>query len=81
MWVANCELFHFESQTRDGTVRPWERHFVVRRWGIPDKDLYTPASVAAPMVDPHRLLDQQLVDVRPKARKRQESDRTRRSSD
>ena len=81
VWVANCELFHFESQTRDGTVRPWERHFVVRRWGIPDKDLYTPASVAAPMVDPHRLLDQQLVDVRPKARRRQGSDRTKRASD
>lgn len=61
VWVANCELFHFESQTRDGTVQPWERHFVVRRWGIPDEDLYTPASVAAPMLDPHRLLDAQLV--------------------
>jgi GT2 family glycosyltransferase len=68
VWVANCELFHFESQTRDGTVQSWERHFVVRRWGIPDKDLYTPAAIASPMLDPHRLLDMQLVDVRPPKR-------------
>jgi GT2 family glycosyltransferase len=72
VWVANCELFHFESQTRDSTVQPWERHLVVRRWGIPDKDAYTPASVASPMMDPHRLLDQQLMATRPRpaARKR-----------
>ena len=71
VWVANCELFHFESQTRDATVQSWERHFVVRRWGIPDKDLYTPASTASPQMDPHRLLDAQLLDVRvkPVARK------------
>jgi GT2 family glycosyltransferase len=68
VWVANCELFHFESQTRDGTVHPWERHLVVRRWGIPDKDLYTPAAIASPMLDPHRLLDMQLVDARPAKR-------------
>ena len=61
VWVANCELFHFESQTRDGTVQAWERHFVVRRWGIPDEDLYTPASIASPMMDPHRLLDAQIA--------------------
>ena len=24
VWVANCELFHFESQTRDGTVQAWD---------------------------------------------------------
>ncbi|RYB95246.1 glycosyltransferase [Nocardioides oleivorans] len=70
VWVANCEMFHFESQTRDGSVQPWERHFVVRRWGVPDEDLYTPASIAAPMMDPHRLLDMQLVETRkPVARK------------
>ncbi|GAA1444836.1 hypothetical protein GCM10009641_64690 [Mycobacterium cookii] len=68
VWVANCELFHFESQTRDGTVQSWERHFVVRRWGIPDKDPYTPAEVAAPMLDPHRLLEMQLADAGPAKR-------------
>lgn len=75
VWVANCELFHFESQTRDGTVQAWERHFVVRRWGIPDKDLYTPASTASPMMDPHRVLDAQLA-VRPPTRRRRNTTST-----
>ena len=75
VWVANCELFHFESQTRDGTVQAWERHFVVRRWGIPDKDLYTPASMASPMMDPHRVLDAQLA-VRPPTRRRRNTTST-----
>ena len=69
VWVANCELFHFESQTRDGTVRAWERHFVVRRWGIPDVDRFTPAAVATPMMDPHRLLDARLTESRTPARR------------
>ncbi len=72
VWVANCELFHFESQTRDGTVQAWERHLVVRRWGIPEIDVFTPAAVATPMMDPHRLLDARLAEPRttPPARKR-----------
>jgi GT2 family glycosyltransferase len=64
VWVANSELFHFESQTRDATVQAWERHFVVRRWGIPDVDRFTPAEVATPMMDPHRLLDARLLEPR-----------------
>jgi GT2 family glycosyltransferase len=70
VWVANCELFHFESQTRDGSVQPWERHFVVRRWGIPDVDLYTPASMATPMLDPHRVIDAQLAAQRPQRKRK-----------
>lgn len=66
VWIANCELYHFESQTRDGRVRPWERHFVIRRWGIPARDIYTPSTVAHPMLDPHRLLDARLVDTKPR---------------
>ena len=62
VWVANCELFHFESQTRDGKVEPWERHFVVRRWGVPTRDLYTPPAVVHPMMDPHRLLEAELLE-------------------
>lgn len=66
VWVANCELFHFESQTRDGTVQPWERHFVVRRWGVPQRDRFTPAAVAQPSLDPHRLLDARLATPVPR---------------
>jgi GT2 family glycosyltransferase len=69
VWVANCELYHFESQTRDGAVLPWERHFVVRRWGIPDVDRFTPAAVATPMMDPHRLLDARLAESRATTRR------------
>lgn len=66
VWVANCELFHFESQTRDGTVQAWERHFVVRRWGVPQSDRFTPAAVAQPNLDPHRLLDARLAAAAPR---------------
>ncbi|GIN05827.1 hypothetical protein Pve01_74850 [Planomonospora venezuelensis] len=76
VWVANCELFHFESQTRDGTVQAWERHFVVRRWGIPDEDVFTPASVASPMMDPHRLLDSRIA-APPRVREKRRPKTTR----
>jgi len=77
VWVANCELFHFESQTRDGTVSAWERHFVVRRWGIPDVDRFTPADIATPMMNPHRLLDARLAEPRRGARKKAPARRPR----
>jgi len=77
VWVANCELFHFESQTRDGTVSAWERHFVVRRWGIPDVDHFTPADIATPMMNPHRLLDARLAEPRRGARKKATARRPR----
>jgi GT2 family glycosyltransferase len=77
VWVANCELFHFESQTRDGTVSAWERHFVVRRWGIPDVDRFTPADIATPMMNPHRLLDARLAEPRRGARKKATARRPR----
>ena len=47
----------------------WERHFVVRRWGIPDVDRFTPAAVATPMMDPHRLLDARLAESRATTRR------------
>jgi GT2 family glycosyltransferase len=77
VWVANCELFHFESQTRDGTVRDWERHFVVRRWGIPEADGFTPAAIATPMMDPHRLLDARLLEPRRVPRRTKSGKRNR----
>lgn len=33
VWLANVELFHFESRTRDSTVQPWEYKRVHDRWG------------------------------------------------
>lgn len=40
--LAHCELFHFESQTRDAIPDPDDTRFVRRRWGIPWRDRYTP---------------------------------------
>ena len=40
--LSSCELFHFESQTREPVRRPWEMRFMRSRWGIADRDPYTP---------------------------------------
>jgi GT2 family glycosyltransferase len=39
--VATCELYHFESRTRERVVADWERVFVNTRWGIPWTDRYS----------------------------------------
>jgi GT2 family glycosyltransferase len=65
VWVANCELFHFESRTREGRAEAWERYAVVRRWGIPDEDAFTPSAVASPMLDPHRILRERIREADP----------------
>jgi len=41
--MAHCELFHFESLTRDPGPKQDERLFVVNRWGGPRRDPFTPA--------------------------------------
>ena len=40
--VRHCELFHFESRTRERIVDDWERIAVQRRWGVPRIDPYVP---------------------------------------
>lgn len=42
LMMPRCELFHFESQTREVVRKPWERRFVRNRWGVPGRDPYTP---------------------------------------
>ncbi|MDQ2755345.1 MAG: glycosyltransferase [Actinomycetota bacterium] len=42
VWVANCELYHFESRTRPRQIDPWEYHATTARWGVPGKDDYLP---------------------------------------
>jgi GT2 family glycosyltransferase len=42
VWLANCELYHFESRTRESTVHSWEEEFVAARWGEPGRDEYLP---------------------------------------
>ncbi len=42
VWLASCELYHFESKTREINVRPWEEEFIADRWGPPGRDEYLP---------------------------------------
>lgn len=43
LWVADCELYHFESQTRVPMVAPWETDAIARRWdGSFGRDGYLP---------------------------------------
>lgn len=42
VWVATCELFHFESRTRQRVVDAWEKTTAVARWGKPINDKYLP---------------------------------------
>lgn len=42
LWMADCVLYHFESQTRDTKVRPFEYEFIAKRWGLFRRDAYLP---------------------------------------
>lgn len=48
LFIANSELFHFESQTRVAQVAAWERLAVAGRWGIPTEDAYLRSELAMP---------------------------------
>ncbi len=42
VWLADVLLYHFESRTRDKTVRNWEHELVLSRWQTPQCDIYLP---------------------------------------
>jgi GT2 family glycosyltransferase len=42
LWLADCELFHFESRTRERTVHQYERAAIRERWGSQVRDAYLP---------------------------------------
>ncbi|WP_295692231.1 glycosyltransferase [Lapillicoccus sp.] len=42
VWVAGCELYHFESRTRPRTIESWEHLDTMARWGRPGRDDYLP---------------------------------------
>jgi hypothetical protein len=42
LYLAGCELFHFESQTRDPKPYAKDTVFMRGRWGVPGRDPYTP---------------------------------------
>jgi GT2 family glycosyltransferase len=44
VWIAACELFHFESATRDNRVSGRERKMMAARWGRPRRDAFLPGA-------------------------------------
>ncbi len=44
VWLANVELYHFESRTRERVVAAWEKDLTVERWGMPRRDPYFPVA-------------------------------------
>lgn len=42
VWISTAQAFHFESQTREAKVDPWERDLLTKRWDMPLIDPYLP---------------------------------------
>ncbi|TQK72248.1 MULTISPECIES: glycosyltransferase [unclassified Nocardioides] len=63
LYMAQCELFHFESRTRERRVHKYERDFIVSRWGGPDRDPYSPDYPEQPLTP---------ADARRRAHEREE---------
>ncbi|WP_241975224.1 MULTISPECIES: glycosyltransferase [unclassified Cryobacterium] len=40
IWLANVELFHFESRSRNPLVHSFEEKMILDRWGGPQRDPY-----------------------------------------
>ncbi|KFF57899.1 glycosyl transferase family 2, partial [Cryobacterium sp. MLB-32] len=38
LWLADVELFHFESRSRDPLVHSFEEKMIIDRWGGPQRD-------------------------------------------
>ncbi|HEX2893877.1 MAG TPA: glycosyltransferase [Marmoricola sp.] len=58
LYMANCELFHFESQTRDPKPNVDDTVFMRRRWGTPTRDRFTPEFPNMPMTAAERRQDE-----------------------
>lgn len=46
LWIADCELYHFESRTRDRSVGDDEIDVLRRRWGYIAQDPFLPDSAS-----------------------------------
>ena len=42
LYIANCELYHFESRTRPRGIHAWEHERALARWGRPAVDDFHP---------------------------------------
>jgi glycosyltransferase involved in cell wall biosynthesis len=45
LWLADVELYHFESQSRERVAHQWEHDIVTRRWTIPRRDAFLPSYI------------------------------------
>ena len=61
LFIANSELFHYESQTRLPQVAEWERLAVVARWGTPTEDAYLRSELAMPNLRRVREITPQVL--------------------
>lgn len=64
LYMANCELFHFESQTRDPKPYVEDTRFMRRRWGTPVNDPYTPDYPNLPPTAAEKLRQRRLAEKR-----------------
>lgn len=62
LFIANSELYHYESQTRVAAVAEWERLAVVSRWGTPGEDAYLRSTLAMPNLRRVREIPADLRD-------------------
>ena len=62
LFIANSELYHYESQTRVAAVAEWERLAVVSRWGTPAEDAYLRSTLAMPNLRRVREIPADLRD-------------------
>jgi GT2 family glycosyltransferase len=44
LWMADSELYHFQSRTRSTTIHPHESAFIATRWGAFGRDAFTPGT-------------------------------------
>jgi GT2 family glycosyltransferase len=64
LYLANCELFHFESQTRDPSPNFEDTKYMRRRWGTPSRDPYSPDYPNLPPTAAEQLRQQRLAEKR-----------------
>jgi glycosyltransferase involved in cell wall biosynthesis len=64
LYLGNCELFHFESQTRDPKPNADDTVYMRRRWGVPTRDPFTPEFPNMPQTAAERRRQDRLDERR-----------------
>lgn len=64
VWLAETRSFHFESVTRNPTVKAEELQIIRGRWAFPDRDVYMPHEAQEHVVLVDRLTAQHIRELR-----------------